>query len=329
MESENGSGINKHQTKDDGDQNTQDRSFNHSNSSASSFSASSSISNPLETDNLNDSDPQTKSEHYDLKSTPGDWSMMSLSPRSTYSQTDFSAYNSSPSLPPQPQGAGKPPEYPGFDPNRIPSSVFATSKPASGVEWSVASNDSLFSIQMGNMSFTRDHLNWMKSGELKSPDSEFTNNPSNLPPITENSSYNFHNLEVVNEHELDDGRNSTSSTQANETNKETHTSAERTRISDRASNASDGHGMHPALEPPTPARVSQQSDNSRISNSSFAFPVLGGETPAKNPTQNPEPQKKPEAPEVVAEKPAETGWFSCAGFTCSCCAWPFPLGFCK
>ncbi|KAJ8774643.1 hypothetical protein K2173_017089 [Erythroxylum novogranatense] len=41
-----------------------------------------------------------------------------------------------------------------FDPHRIPSNIFE--KPPTPTEWSLASNDSLFSIRFGN-SFTRDH----------------------------------------------------------------------------------------------------------------------------------------------------------------------------
>ncbi|PIN16746.1 hypothetical protein CDL12_10591 [Handroanthus impetiginosus] len=58
----------------------------------------------------------------------------------------------------------------GFDPNRIPASIF--SKPSTTpMEWSVASNDSLFSIHLGNSSFSRDQVSSMgvdlhKSGEL-------------------------------------------------------------------------------------------------------------------------------------------------------------------
>ncbi|KAL6570946.1 hypothetical protein OROGR_000496 [Orobanche gracilis] len=67
----------------------------------------------------------------------------------------------------------------GFDPNRIPISVF--SKSSTPTEWSVASNDSLFSIRIGESSFSRDHVlkidldfpksrELLKSGELsKSP----------------------------------------------------------------------------------------------------------------------------------------------------------------
>lgn len=48
---------------------------------------------------------------------------------------------------------------------RIPSSVFARRDSSTQMEWSVASNESLFSIHMGNMSFTKDPTLW-RSGEL-------------------------------------------------------------------------------------------------------------------------------------------------------------------
>lgn len=66
-----------------------------------------------------------------------------------------------------------------YDPNRIPSSIFA-SKPASPLEWSVASNESLFSIPVGNGSFSRDQFfMFYKSGELYKYD-EMMNPP--VPP---------------------------------------------------------------------------------------------------------------------------------------------------
>lgn len=55
----------------------------------------------------------------------------------------------------------------GFDPTRIPSSVFERSTPATPMEWSAASNESLFSIHVGNYSFSRDHVFKLgRSGEL-------------------------------------------------------------------------------------------------------------------------------------------------------------------
>ncbi|CAI0560366.1 unnamed protein product [Linum tenue] len=50
---------------------------------------------------------------------------------------------------------------------RIPSEVFSRTKSSTPMDWSVASNESLFSIQMGNMSFTKDHAFLLgKSDEL-------------------------------------------------------------------------------------------------------------------------------------------------------------------
>uniref|UniRef100_A0A5B7BAK9 Uncharacterized protein n=1 Tax=Davidia involucrata TaxID=16924 RepID=A0A5B7BAK9_DAVIN len=59
----------------------------------------------------------------------------------------------------------------GYDPSRIPESVFASKSPAAANEWSVTSNESLFSIHMGNNSFSKDHallfgVDLYKSGEL-------------------------------------------------------------------------------------------------------------------------------------------------------------------
>lgn len=58
----------------------------------------------------------------------------------------------------------------GYDPHRIPSSVFEISKSTTPMEWSVASNESLFSIHVGNSSFSRDNFflfnDLPKSGEL-------------------------------------------------------------------------------------------------------------------------------------------------------------------
>ncbi|TVU27326.1 hypothetical protein EJB05_29928 [Eragrostis curvula] len=69
-------------------------------------------------------------------------------------------------------------EFP--DPKRIPSSVFERSKSSSPADWSVTSNESLFSINVGNASFSKDHFFlYGKSGELGNP-----NDPlAPLPPL--------------------------------------------------------------------------------------------------------------------------------------------------
>ncbi|KAA3460835.1 cell wall protein RBR3 isoform X3 [Gossypium australe] len=43
-----------------------------------------------------------------------------------------------------------------YDPYRIPSAVFSISKSSAPMDWSLASNDSLFSIKVGSTSFARD-----------------------------------------------------------------------------------------------------------------------------------------------------------------------------
>ena len=81
------------------------------------------------------------------------------------------------------------------DPNRIPSSIFTRTKSTSPMEWSVASNESLFSIHMGNSSFSRDPMLFMgRSGEMNSstgmdsypmpPISPVSSLPPLFPPVS-------------------------------------------------------------------------------------------------------------------------------------------------
>lgn len=83
-----------------------------------------------------------------------------------------------------------------YDPDRIPASVFG-SRPSSAMEWSAASNDSLFSLNIGNSSFSREQFLMMSgdmsgedvnksgelynSGELNKPGEA---NASMLPPLS-------------------------------------------------------------------------------------------------------------------------------------------------
>jgi len=73
----------------------------------------------------------------------------------------------------------------GYDPSRIPSSIFA-SKPTSPMEWSVQSNESLFSLHLGNYSFSKDQFFAFnsKSGELPK-NNEFIGASTTLPPVQE------------------------------------------------------------------------------------------------------------------------------------------------
>lgn len=69
----------------------------------------------------------------------------------------------------------------GYDPSRIPSAVFERSKSTTPMEWSAASNESLFSIHVGTNSFSRDHLFMGKSGELTKSGELLMFSP--MPPV--------------------------------------------------------------------------------------------------------------------------------------------------
>ncbi|KAL0461576.1 UNVERIFIED_CONTAM: hypothetical protein Slati_0045200 [Sesamum latifolium] len=123
------------------------------------------------------------------------------SPSSSPEQSTGSPEQAQMKSPPT-QTMGQPP---GYDPNRIPASVFS-SKSGNPTEWSVASNESLFSIHMGYNSFSRDYaILYGKSGEFPRPEDwngansnlmelprleEWNNAPpksevSSLPPVME------------------------------------------------------------------------------------------------------------------------------------------------
>ncbi|KAK6242642.1 hypothetical protein SCA6_008031 [Theobroma cacao] len=91
------------------------------------------------------------------------WQNGSAGPKSTSQQVSSVSHESTSTQSPPIQVMDRQEEY---DPYRIPSAVFARSKSTTPVDWSIASNESLFSIQVGNNSFSRDHILNLKSGEL-------------------------------------------------------------------------------------------------------------------------------------------------------------------
>lgn len=144
----------------------------------------------------------------------------------------------------------------GYDPNRIPSSVF--SKPSTPMEWSVASNESLFSIHVGNSSFSRDHFILMqRSGELTKLD-DLINLPP--PPIsTEANAVESKNFNL--EKESDETKAPTVVSEAGMTNFE---EGPEHRSTDK---------MPPADGVPNLASLSYRSEESSNSTRSFHFPV--------------------------------------------------------
>lgn len=92
----------------------------------------------------------------------------SSGPTASYHSLDSSSSSGSITQSPQVQVMERTSDSNGGTPSpyRIPSSVFARTKSSAPQEWSMTSNESVFSIHMGNMSFHKD-LYWMnKSGEL-------------------------------------------------------------------------------------------------------------------------------------------------------------------
>jgi len=90
----------------------------------------------------------------------------------------------------------------GYDPNRIPSSIFG-SKPTSPMEWSVQSNESLFSLHLGNYSFSKDQFFAFnsKSGELPK-NNDFMGASMSLPPVQEVNHDNDKNVVDKERHSM-------------------------------------------------------------------------------------------------------------------------------
>ncbi|KAL2532020.1 Uncharacterized protein Adt_05371 [Abeliophyllum distichum] len=203
-------------------------------------------------------------------------------------------------------------------------------------EWSVASNESLFSIHMGNNSFSRDHAMFLgKSGELprleewnntpsnlqydpETKSSELKSFPSSLPPVIEVPADEENCVKLGETSRIGKESLKTTTTKTVEDQaKEKPVMNEEVHLPPSVSNVSDG--KVPTHTPPSPARPS--SDDSGNSSSSFAFPLLvndGGKTGSLNSVS--EEPKKPKLESKLSNatpKAFETRWFSCL----SC--WPF------
>ncbi|CAL5362381.1 unnamed protein product [Camellia sinensis] len=192
---------------------------------------------------------------------------------------------------------------------RIPDRVFSRTKSVAPVEWSVASNESLFSIQMGNMSFSKDNMFW-RSEEFPgehTTSSQFVNLSPNHTPINKRI-------------------DSSKSSKSNVAEAVVETMNEVTRES-----AEDKINEQLPLAP----CISNRSDISGTSVKSFAFPILTGDGNgdstkiSSSPRVGPEPlqqevqtQTLPEPKSESQPKPKDlsqpstpwTKWLSC--FTC-------------
>ncbi|KAK4763908.1 hypothetical protein SAY87_013346 [Trapa incisa] len=74
----------------------------------------------------------------------------------------------------------------GYGKHRIPSLVFERSKPSTTFDWSIASNESLFSIQLGDNSFSWDY-SIMSSGDNMPMSGELSNSSELVPSTSQPS----------------------------------------------------------------------------------------------------------------------------------------------
>ncbi|XP_038880274.1 uncharacterized serine-rich protein C215.13 [Benincasa hispida] len=196
---------------------------------------------------------------------------------------------------------------------RIPSRVFSRTKSTAPMEWSVASNESLFSIQMGNMSFTREQLCWLgKSGELCRPGESALDVSQHL--AMKPSDCGLKNSRP-------DGDIAATEARAAETMREViRENCENQRKESSTLTESSSQS----------ASISHQSDGST---KSFQFPILTGEggksisfkgaDPEKGKPQSPHPSSNPQTPKEsssdgspkAATNVGPKRWFSCF----SCC----------
>lgn len=148
----------------------------------------------------------------------------------------------------------------GYDPYRIPASVFASSKSTTPMEWSVASNESLFSIHVGNNSFSRDQFSmfgadFTKFEEFTKSDELIVSSPP--PPL----------LVVGNDRNSVEMEKCEAARVADETNKDANSATEEDHCEEK---------IPPPVVSWNSSSISNRSDGSGGSATSFAFPILAG-----------------------------------------------------
>ncbi|XP_019068259.2 uncharacterized protein [Solanum lycopersicum] len=261
------------------------------------------------------------------------WSMISSSPREETGNPLFAQPIKSP-----PPSIDHPP---GYDPNRIPKSIFS-SKPTT-TDWSSASNESLFSIQMGASSFSTDYM-LPKSGEVQ-PE-EWKNSTVNPSEIKSNENKS---LSSPSPHPLMEDNNDGKSTRPFELGPGINLKEEKimnNNIIQKAPtnieptfNKSDDR-VNPPIEEthissPVHASSPCYSEASGNSSKSFVFPVLvndGGKSnslkSASEKVEKSEPQPQPEFQPDIQQlqkqseslpKVAEKSWCSCLTCWPRCC----------
>ncbi|XP_061991071.1 uncharacterized protein LOC133709369 isoform X2 [Rosa rugosa] len=271
-----------------------------------SFTSTSSSGSDTSMDDLFQVDSNRFSTSTHIPPLPKDYA-----PNSPYRPSTSRASNVTNGLPTESPAVQMMDRYGGYDPYRIPSTVFDTSNVSNKeMEWSAASNESLFSLHLGNNSFSRDHILMLSDlGPTKS--SELLEiSPRTRPPVVETE------FEISR---IEEGRESAAEEVADANIKDTeHASAE---------NHSEGR-VPPAPKSPSLAH-SRHSDGSGLSGTStrsFAFPILTDGTKNSLMLPGDSEEQRPEPPAAAAaasrtkkSKKKKTRWLPC--FSCSWCKW--------
>ncbi|XP_057519873.1 uncharacterized protein LOC130800394 [Amaranthus tricolor] len=229
---------------------------------------------------------------------------------------------------------------------RIPSYVFASNK-SSNPEWSLASNESLFSIPAGNMSFTRDQFSWLlKSGESGPCWSSDLPKSGELPPPSPRNAPKAADLRLdetmplTKPEVIESGHESIAAPPyRSEKDVDFHgTSPPINETADFDSGVKKDGLIVDTKEKTSSVSGSEDSPLSKCishrSDQSFAFPVLAevGRDKSVNSGRShtrAEHRKNSLVPETEAPKPspkatteaapASKSWFSCFSCCCCCC----------
>ncbi|KAJ9128503.1 hypothetical protein P3X46_034946 [Hevea brasiliensis] len=199
-----------------------------------------------------------------------------------------------------------------YDPCRIPSAIFETNK-TKPVEWSNASNESLFSLQLGT-SFSRDRLlsmEFSKPGEV-----EFQFSPSPSVPVADAEN----RISVVKwpSIPMEETREETNETKKSESCVADGTTSKDATMPDVVEDTSERNKKTLTVE-----WKSKKSDESEESNHPLAFPVLeaGVKTNPKGFAKS-QPLQPPHLPESTPTSKAIMKSTSGSCFHCfSCCSW--------
>ncbi|KAJ8773138.1 hypothetical protein K2173_028315 [Erythroxylum novogranatense] len=214
---------------------------------------------------------------------------------------------------------------------RIPSHVFARSKSNAPMEWSTASNESLFSIHTGNMSFTREQLCWFQGDYAASSPIPMVDCSSNQPPSNQSPSNKPAEIVQPNVHDYD--QSGVTESKAAETMREVI----------RENEDQNNQVNSPPKVCIQSASLNRGSDASGTSRQSFAFPILTenkseslnlhAQKPSRVPSQPATPkvvQQEQSQPQPGAETPKQGNtpkansngigrWFSCFPCCSYCC----------